>query len=60
MMQDYFDDRCRLHRGILNGTLYWSIINDKEIVMLSTLRHAEEYFEKHEKSNNSLAKGMIR
>ncbi len=50
VMSDYLNDKCRLHNTWrLDLTVYWSIVNDKEIVTLSALQHAEDYCEKHEK-----------
>ncbi len=54
MMSDYSDNKCRLHNTWrLDLASYWSIINDNEVIISNTLQRAEEYFEKHERSNVS-------
>nr|QBK92831.1 MAG: Zn-finger protein [Pithovirus LCPAC401] len=48
-----YENQCILHswHSAYSSVRYWSIFNDKEIVISPTIQHAEIYLEKHENSN---------
>ena len=47
VLPEDYENKCHIHLWRSDWATYWSIINDKEIVMSPTLQHYREYTDKH-------------